>query len=72
MATISSTRKKLSQSNLLGIMKKTKETRDLPAVASENQEHGSEVNSGVPTQEESVVNESCSMSRSDPEALQPA
>ena len=53
-------------------MKKTKETRDLPAVASENVEHGSEVNSGVPTQEESVLNESCSMSRSDPEALQPA
>ena len=44
MATISSTRKRLSQSNLLGIMKITKETRDLPAV-----EHGNEVNSGVPT-----------------------
>ena len=48
-------------------MKKTKEARDLPAVASEDQEHGNEVNSGVPTPE-SVVSESCSMSRSDPEA----
>ena len=67
MATISSTRKRLSQSNLLGIMMITKETRDLPAVASENQKHGNEVNSGAPTQE-SVVSESCSMSRSDPEA----
>ena len=68
MAAISSTRKRVSQFNLVGIMKKTNETLGLPAVASDNQEHGNGVDSGVLTQEESVVSESCSMSRSDPEA----